>query len=175
MSRIIFFYGGIGGVIVALGTYLGMIMVPDGGGSTGMIVGYLTMLVAMSMVYVGVKQYRDSVQGGLIRFSTAFWVGLGIATVASLFYVAAWELYMFQTNYTFFGEYVKGSIASMKAAGKSAAEIAKFSAEMRAFEVKYANPLFRVAITLTEIAPVGLLVSLVSAALLRNSKVAGKA
>lgn len=169
MGRIIGVYGVIGGVIVAIGTLVGMAMVPDGGGSFGMLVGYLTMLVAMSMIFVGVRQYRNNELGGVIRFSTAFWTGLGIAMIASLFYVLAFELYLFSTDYAFFGKYVAATIETMKAEGKSAAEIAKFAAEMKAFEAQYANPLFRMAITLSEIAPVGLLVALVSAALLRKS------
>jgi hypothetical protein len=168
MLRIIGIYGVIGGIIVVIGMWSGITFVSDHG-TIGMIVGYLTMLVAMSMVFVGVKQYRDTMQGGVIRFGTAFGVGLGIAVVASLFYVAAWEVYSYMTNYTFIGEYVKSSIDGMKAAGKPADEIAKFEAEMTAFKVQYAQPLFRMAMTLTEIAPVALLASLISAALLRKS------
>ena len=67
------------------------------------------------------------------------------------------------------GEIATG-IRDMQAQGKPAAEIAAFSSEMEAFKLQYAQPLFRMAITLSEIAPVGLLVSLVSAALLRNSR-----
>jgi hypothetical protein len=169
MGRIISVYGIIGGIIVAIGTYIGMAAVPDGGGAIGMMVGYLTMLISLSMVFVGVRQYRNEVQGGVIRFWPAFGIGIGIACVAALFYVLTWEVYMYQTNYTFMDVYVGKSIDAMKAAGKPAAEIAKFKAEMAAFKVQYANPLFRMAITFTEIAPVGLLVSLVSAALLRKS------
>jgi hypothetical protein len=166
MGRIIAVYGVIGGVIVALGMLIGIMFSSDHG-ATGMIVGYLSMLVAMSMVFVGVRQYRDTVKGGLIGFWPALGVGLGIAGIASLFYVLAWEFYMYQTNYSFMAQYVSASLQTMKAEGASAAEIAKFSAEMKAFEAQYANPLFRMGITLSEIAPVAILVSLVSAALLR--------
>jgi hypothetical protein len=170
MLRIIGIYGLIGGIIVAIGTYVGMAAVPDGGGSLGMIVGYLTMLISLSMVFMGVRQYRTEVKGGVIRFWPAFGIGIGIACIAALFYVLTWEVYMYQTNYTFMDVYIGKSIDTMKAAGKPAAEIAKFTAEMSTFKVQYANPLFRIGITFTEIAPVGLLVSLISAALLRNSR-----
>lgn len=168
MGRIITVYGIIGGVIVAIGMWVGMAMVPHGG-SLGMVVGYLTMLVAMSMVFAGVKRYRDEVLGGVIRFWPALCVGLAIALIASLFYVLTWEAYMVYTNYTFMDEYVASTLESMKAEGKSAAEIAKFSTDMAEFAKDYANPLYRMAITLSEIAPVGMLVALVSGALLRKS------
>ena len=55
--------------------------------------GYLVMLVALSMIFVGVKRYRDVECGGVIRFARAFGLGLGIAALAGLIYVAGWELY----------------------------------------------------------------------------------
>lgn len=76
---------------------------------------------------------------------------------------------MWQTGGTFMAEYIAQSIESMRAAGKSAAEIAKFSAEMGAMAEQYQNPAFRMALTFMEILPVALLVSIVSAALLRKS------
>ena len=54
--------------------------------------------------------------------------------------------------------------------GASAEAIAKLSAEMAEFKVQYANPMFRLPMTFVEIFPVGVLVSLFSAALLRNSR-----
>ena len=170
MTRLIIIYGVIGGLIVAAGMALGMTLVPHGG-TLGMVVGYLTMLVAMSMVFVGVRQYRTQCGGGVIRFWPAFGMGLAIAFIASLFYVAMWEAYLWQTDYSFMADYVRQSTEAMRAQGKSAAEIAAFTAEMRLFAADYTNqPLFRMAVTLSEIAPVGILVAFVSAALLRNSR-----
>lgn len=169
MGRIIIIYGIIGGVIVAIGMMLGITLVPAGG-ALGMAVGYLAMLVALSMVFMGVRSYRDTVGGGVIRFWPALGLGLAIALVASLFYVAMWEIYLWQTGYRFFDDYVAQMLADMRAEGKSSAEIAVVSAEMDGFKLLYAQPLYRMAITLSEIAPVGLLVALVSAAVLRNSR-----
>jgi hypothetical protein len=168
MGRIIAVYGIIGGIVVAIGMGLSMIVVPHGG-TTGMAAGYLSMLIAMSMVFVGMKQYRDTEKGGVIRFWPAFGVGIGIATVAGLFYVIAWEIYLYSTNYTFIDEYVRASLESMKASGESAADIAKFKSEMAVLTRQYSNPLFRIPLTFIEIAPIGLLVAVISATLLRKS------
>ena len=46
----------------------------------------------------------------------------------------------------------------------------KMTAEMDAFKIQYADPLFRLPMTFAEIFPVGILVSLISAGLLRNSR-----
>ncbi len=169
MGRIIIIYGIIGGIIVAIGMLLGILLVP-GGGALGMAVGYLAMLVALSMVFMGVRSYRDTVGGGVVRFWPALGLGLAIALVASLFYVGMWEIYLWQTGYAFFDDYVAQMLADMRAEGKSSAEIASVSAEMDGFKALYAQPLYRMAITLSEIAPVGVVVSLISAAMLRNSR-----
>ena len=47
----------------------------------------------------------------------------------------------------------------------------KLARDMEAFRRQYANPLYRLPMTLSEIFPVGVVVSLVSAAVLRNSRI----
>lgn len=168
MGRVITTYGVISGVIVIIGMYTGMALVSDHG-TMGVVAGYLSMLVALSFVFVGVKRYRDVEMGGTIRFGKALQVGFGIALIASLFYVLSWEVYNWQTGGTFMAEYIGKSIENMRAAGKSAAEIARFSAEMQDFAEQYKNPLFRMAMTFMEIAPVALVMPLIAAALLRKS------
>lgn len=168
MGRIIAVYGVIAGVVVAVGMFININFVASYG-AMGMVAGYLSMLVALIFVFVGVKRYRDVHLGGVIRFWKAAGVGLGIGLVASLFYVFSWEVYMWRTGGTFMAEYGANQIEVMRVDGKPAAEIAQFSAEMNAFAEQYKNPLFRMALTLTEILPVALLVAFVSAALLRKS------
>lgn len=170
MQRIILVYGIIGGVIVAAGMLLAINLVPTGG-AAGMAAGYLSMLVALSTVFVGVKRYRDVEGGGVIRFWPAFGLGLAIAGVAGLIYVLTWEVYMWATDYSFMDVYIGQSISEMRAGGASSDEIARFTTEMEGFKTSYANPLFRMPMTFLEITPVALLVSLVSAAVLRNSRV----
>ena len=132
--------------------------------------GYLVMLVALTFIFVGVKRYRDVEHGGVIKFGPALLMGLSIAAVAGLAYVAVWEVYLAATDYRFMDEYVVGILRAEEAEGASAAALAKKAAELNALRVSYGNPLFRVPMTFLEIFPVGLLVALVSAALLRNPK-----
>lgn len=168
MGRIIAVYGVIAGVIVAIGMFINMNFIASHG-AMGMVAGYLSMLVALIFVFLGVKRYRDVDLGGVIGFWKALGVGLGIGLVASVFYILGWELYMWQTGGTYLTDYIARTVEDMRAAGTPAAEIAKFSADMGAMSERYKNPLFRMALTLTEILPVALLVSIVSAALLRRS------
>lgn len=170
MIRTILVYGGIAGVIVAipmlgLGALHSHLPAP-----WGMVVGYLTMLVALSTVFVAIKRLRDGEPGGAISFWRALGVGLSISLVASVFYVLAWEGTMALTGMDFARDYAAQVIAQEKAKGLSAAALARLTADMAAFQAEYADPLTRLPMTFTEIFPVGVLVSLVSAGLLRNRR-----
>jgi hypothetical protein len=136
----------------------------------GMVLGYLIMLVALTLVFVAIKRQRDRVQGGVIRFWPAFWLGAGISLVASLVYAAAWEVTLAVSKLDFGTEWARIYLEQGRAEGLSEAELAARAAEMDEFKALYAQPLYRFAITVSEILPVGLLVSLVSAALLRNPR-----
>jgi uncharacterized protein DUF4199 len=136
----------------------------------GMWIGYTTMLIALSAVFVGIKQHRDVDRGGVIGFWRAFGIGVGISFIAGIFYVVAWEIVQAATRMDFASSYSRAVIAGAKAKGASAEALAKLTADMEHFKVQYADPLFRLPMTFVEIFPVGVLVSLISAALLRNSR-----
>lgn len=167
MIRLILTYGLISGLII-IGSSL-VLIITHGDGN--LWTGYLIMLVALSSILVGVKQHRDQALGGVIRFWPALGLGLGIAAVASLAYVAVWEIYLAATHYTFMDKYADAMLASKRAAGVTGAAYAKAVAEAAKMRSDYANPLYRLPETFMEIFPVGLLIALVSAGLLRNPKI----
>src|ERR1051325_11766990 len=108
----------------------------------GMVVGYTTMLIALSAVFVGIKRHRDLDRGGVIGFWPALGVGLGISFIAGIFYVAAWEAVQSMMHMDFASSYAQAIIASQKAKGASAEALAKLTTEMEAFKVQYANPMY---------------------------------
>ena len=107
----------------------------------------------------------------MIRFLPALGVGIAIAAVAGLAYVLTWEAYLALTHYRFMDDYIAGIISARRAAHASPAAVAAEMAKLAALKANYANPLFRLPMTFMEIAPVGLIVSLLSAALLRNPRI----
>lgn len=167
MLRIILINGLISGVVIIAGI-LGTILI--GGGHSSLWLGYLIMLVALSSILVGVKQYRDRDLGGVIGFGKALLMGLGIAVTASIAYVLVWEIYLAVTHYAFIDQYTASILAAKRAAGVTGAEYQKAVAEMDTLRRQYADPLFRLPMTFVEIFPVGVLVALVSAALVRNPR-----
>lgn len=140
----------------------------------GELFGYLTMLLAFSMIAVAVKNVRDKDLGGFITFGRAFRVGLLVTLVASTVYVLIWLLYFYGTDSNFMEQYSAHMIEQLKSSGLSQKAIDKQIQEIHEFEKMYQNPFFNALITYTEIIPVGLLISLISAAILRKKpKVAG--
>ena len=171
MLQKILIYGLIAGLVVGI---------PSFGFSVGLAnhppvpyalaLGYTIMLVALSAVFVAIKRHRDSDLGGVIGFWRACGLGLGISVIAGVFYVVAWEAAVAVTHMDFASSYSKMLIAQQEAKGVTGERLAEFIAEMERFKVQYANPFYRIPMTFAEIFPVGVLVSLVSAVLLRNQR-----
>jgi len=171
MIRLIAVYGFVAGLIVAVPmVWSMMILTPQTAPENGAVYGYLTMIVALTAVFLGIKHYRDKVLGGAIKFGPALLVGLGISAVASIMYVIGWEISLAFSGFDFAESYSKSMVEAARAKGVSQAELQKVMADAASFARNYRNPLYRVPITFIEMFPVGVLISLISAALLRNSR-----
>lgn len=170
MLRIILIFGVIGGLIVAVPMGVSMMTtVPGTIPENAALYGYLSILLALTMVFVGTKQYRDKVLGGVIKFGPALLVGLGISAVASLFWVVGWEITL-ASGFDFNAAYESSVVEAARARGASAAELAQVRTDAESFLRMYSNPLFRIPITFVEMFPIGVVISLISAGVLRNSR-----
>lgn len=128
----------------------------------GQLIGYITMIIALSSIFFAVKQYRDNHLNGSIKFGKAFLIGLYITLVASVVYVLAWEIYY--TNFASdFGDiYVSHVETKMLEEGKEKAEVEKQIATLQQQMESYENNiLVRFGFTFLEIFPVGLIISLI--------------
>jgi preprotein translocase subunit SecF len=135
-----------------------------------LLLGYTTIVLSMLLVYFGVRAYRDDIAKGQITFTRAFLVGLAICVISCVCYVATWEIIYFNFMPDFADKYAAQVIHKAQAAGASTAVIQAKVLEMQRFKQMYANPVFNVAMTFIEPFPVGLFVSLLSAAILRKKK-----
>lgn len=94
MQKIILTFGMISGLVTFTVFVVGARMAIRGGSAEASgVLGYLIMLVALSVIFFGIKRYRDRELGGVIRFGKAFLVGLGISAFAGVIYVISWEIY----------------------------------------------------------------------------------
>jgi hypothetical protein len=175
MQRIVLTFGLIAGAILSVMMLLTLPFHDQIGFDKGYIIGYTTMVLAFLMIFVGVKTYRDTVAGGKVTFGQAFKVGLLIMLVASVCYVVTWEFIYYTISPDYLDKYASYSIEKLKQSGASAEVIAAKTQEMAKFKVMYQNPLVNIAFTLLEPLPVGLLFTLVAAAVLSRKRPAQEA
>ncbi len=171
MKKTVLTYGPIAGVIIVLlmSLFIG-IMGKEQDLQVGEILGYASMIVALSTIFVGIRKYRDDELGGMISFGKAFQVGLLITLVASAIYVAAWMFYSAGGGAEeMMTAYLDQTVEKMEASGATKEEISAKVDEMKKFQEMYKNPIVKIGITFLEIFPVGLIISLIAAALLRKT------
>lgn len=172
MLRQILVYGTIAGIIVGGALSATTITMHHNPPSMtiGLLIGYSSMLIALSAIFIAIKRRRDRNLGGVIKFLPAFGLGLGISVVAGLFYVLSWEAAQKIAGLDYGAQYAKHMIEEKEKAGVSVEELDKVRAAAAKFQTQYADPAFRLPMTFIEIFPVGVLVSLISAGLLRNPR-----
>lgn len=176
MKKIGLIFGVVGGAVLSALLIFGMTLWHNGTitfeGSE--LFGYGGMLLALSVVFFGMKSYRDNYLKGTMRFVKGLQFGLLVSAVASLMYATTWEVYRVAASdaFTHFMEYyTQCQIDEVKAGGATQEEVDATSKQMADYLEMYKNPAIRFGITLLEVFPVGLLVSIVSAALLRRKEV----
>lgn len=171
MKKIVLVFGLISGLVVSLTMAISMLTVNNNPeielGNTSLIVGYLSMLVAFSLIYVAVKNFRDKQNNGLISFGKAFLMGLYICLIASTMYVIVWAFIYNVYMPDFMDKYSEQMLKAARASG-TPAEIQEKTAEMAKYKELYKSPFFFTLMTYAEIIPVGLLVSLITALLLKK-------
>ena len=138
--------------------------------TSGLVMGYTTMVLAFLLIYFGVRSYRDAVGGGTIRFGRALAVGVLIAAVSSMCYVATWEVMYFKLMPDFMDKYSAHELEKARASGASEVQIASRKADMEKMALMYKNPLYNSALTFMEPLPVGLIIALVSADVLSRRR-----
>ncbi|RYG12859.1 MAG: DUF4199 domain-containing protein [Chitinophagaceae bacterium] len=136
-----------------------------------MLLGYTAMLLSLSLIFVGVKNYRDKHLGGIISFKKAFLMALYMAFIASTLYVVGWMI----AYYNFFPDFLEKltayQLSPAKISQMSAAEVSGIRQQMETFKVWYASPMGVAGATYMEIIPVGLVVALITALILKRKTV----
>jgi hypothetical protein len=167
MRKVVLTYGLIAGVIVSLLIVVTWSLVsPESNYAMSMLLGYANMLVSLSMIFFAIKSYRDNYLGGSITWGRGFMVGLYVSIVASILYVIGWKIFSSLAMPDFWDQYAKHSMAALTKRGASAAEIAENAKQMEYY--KHMPALVEWGMTFLEIFPVGLVISAISALILRR-------
>ena len=169
MKRNVLVFGSISGLIIAaLMVFSSIWCYKDPNFEANMVIGYATMLVSFSFIFVGIKNLRDKHNGGVITFGQAFKLGLYISLIASSAYVATWlvEYYFFIPD--FMDKYGAHVIKEAQNSGATQAELDKQIAKMDQYKEMYKNPVFVILLTYMEVLPLGIVISVISAFILKR-------
>jgi hypothetical protein len=169
MKKTILIFGLISGVISSVLMCATIPFLRDSEhGDKGLLIGYTAIVLSFLLVFFGIRSYRDNLADGTISFGRAFSIGICITLISCVFYVVTWEILYFNFLHGFMDGYFAAQIQKAQSTpGTSAAIHAKVAA-IRHSQQLYENPFVNMLYTFIEPFPVGLLITLISAGILRR-------
>src|SRR5262249_36034197 len=168
MKKTILIFGLISGAIASV---LMMATVPFQhkiGFNNALVVGYTSIVLSFLLVFFGIRSYRDNVGNGQITFARAFGIGISITLISCIFYVVTWEIIYFNFMPDFWDTYAAHAVEKLKASGATAAAIQAQIDQVNKYKELYKSPLLMSLMTFIEPFPVGIVITLLSAAVLRK-------
>ena len=168
MKKTVLTFGLIAGVMISVLMDSSLLLSSKIGSGHSMAIGYTIMVASFLLVYFGIRSYRDNNLGGQISFGRAFACGILITLITTVCYVGTWEIIYFNFIPHFMDGYFAAQIHKVQSAGLDPATTAARVAAIQHSQQLYQNPFVNMAYTFMEPLPVGLLITLISAAVLRR-------
>jgi hypothetical protein len=168
MKKTVVTFGLISGLIMSVLMGGSLLLAGKIGSGHSLTLGYTIMVASFLLIYFGIRSYRDNTLAGQISFGRAFACGILITLVSSLCYVIMWEVLYFIFMPHFMDSYFAAQIHEVQSAGLDSATAAARVAAIQHSQQLYQNPFVNMAYTLMEPVPVGILITVASAALLRR-------
>lgn len=136
------------------------------------VLGYAIMVIIFSMTFFGIRNYRNKELGGTITFGKAFLTGAWITLLGATMYVVVWLFYYYLFVPDFLDVYIPHVLK--ETAESHPEQLTQTAVQMEDFREMYKNPLFVILITYFEVVPVGLIVALISALVLKRKSAAAR-
>jgi len=172
MKKTVLTFGLIAGVIISVLMGGSLLLADKIGSGHSMALGYTIMVASFLLIYFGIRSYRDNTLNGQISFGRAFACGILITLITSVCYVAMWEVLYFNFMPHFMDSYFAAQIQKIQSSGIDPAATAAKVADIQHFQQLYQNPFVNMAYTFMEPLPVGLVITLISAGMLRRKRFA---
>jgi hypothetical protein len=171
MKKIVWVCGLISGVLVSGFMAASMIITKCNHDYEGsMVVGFASMILAFSLIFVAIKNYRDKAAGGTISFGKGLKIGLLVSLIASTMYVITWMFVLYNFMPDFMDTYAESQIKHARDAGTTGEALQQLEQQMQDYREVYKNPVMVFLFTYMEILPVGILISIIAALILKRKK-----
>ena len=173
MKRVVITFGLLAGIVIASFVWIiaGLCMADLISLDRAWLLGYASMLISAALIFFGIKSYRDNYAGGFVTFWKSVQVGLLISFIAALFYWAsaiAFDLANPGFQQKFIDKFTETTVSKMRSEGAAQEKIDEALNQMKKSVEMIQNPLVFFLFCMLEILPVCILVTLISAALLRR-------
>ena len=168
MKKTVLTFGLISGLIISVLMDGSLLLADKIGSSHSLVLGYANMVASFLLIYFGIRSYRDNTLAGQISFGRAFACGILIALITTVCYVATWEVLYFNFMPHFMDSYFAAQIHKVQSSGLAPATTAARVAAIQRSQQLYQNPFVNMAYTFMEPLPVGLIITVISAAILRR-------
>jgi len=168
MKKTVLTFGLIADIIMSVLMDGNVLLADKIGSGHSLVIGYTILVASFLLIYFGIRSYRDNTLAGQISFGRAFACGILITLITTVCYVATWEILYFKFIPHFMDSYFAAQIHKVQSSGLDAATTAARVAAIEHSQQLYQNPLVNMAYTFMEPLPVGLIITLLSAAILRR-------
>ena len=168
MKKVVLTFGLISGLIISVLMGGSLLLAKEIGSGHSMALGYTIMVASFLLIYFGIRSYRDNTLAGQISFGRAFACGILITFITSVCYVAMWEILYFNFMPHFLDSYFAAQIHKVQSSGLDPATTAARVSAIQRSQQLYQNPLVNMAYTFIEPLPIGLVITFLSAAVLRR-------
>jgi hypothetical protein len=167
MKRTVLTFGLISGAIVSVMMATSIWFLDGLDYRTAEVLGYTSIVLAMLVTFFGVRSYREQVTGGRLTFGRGLAVGLLITLITCSCYVVTWQVLYY--GMPGLGDKMAACmVRKVKDSGASEEKVEEARRNAESLMKMYENPAVNVALTFVEPFPIGLAVSLISAAVLRK-------
>jgi len=167
MKKTVLTFGFLSGAVSAAMMLATVPFIDRIGFDRGAIVGYTAIVLSFLLVFFGIRSYREQA-GGRLTFGRGFTVGLLITLISCACYVVTWEFVYFNLMPGFTEKWAAYTMETMRASGATQQAMDATMQQLRHYKEIYDNPFLNAAVTLVEPLPIGLLVTAISAAVLRR-------
>jgi Protein of unknown function (DUF4199) len=168
MKKTVLTFGLISGAISSLMMLATVPIAHRIGIDQGVFLGYTSIVLSFLLVFFGIRSYRDNIGNGQITFLKAFAVGISITLISCVCYVVTWEILYYNVFPDFWDNYGAHLVEKLTASGASQAAIQAKLQQVRKYKELYKNPFFNAVLTFIEPFPIGLVITLISALVLRR-------
>ena len=167
MKKTVLRYGLYGALTITILFLATWFLLKDSDFASGEALGYLSMIVSLSFVYFGIKNFRDKENSGRISFKKALLIGILISLITAIGFGIIDTIYVKYLNPDFTQTYYNNAIEEMKNT-LPANELELKLRELESQRELFSNSYFLFAVMSGTVLVIGFIISLISVVILQR-------